>query len=241
MNSCKKCSTCCGIKRYAELECIYLKQCKRTNCNRQMENEGGHVPKVENVSKVFATPERITHQRRTTHRTVSQSNNSEAAGNRALKDIVSQFKKTKFRREVDVNRTIQSADTDKYAPKEVEEITTPKDDISSPPTSATVNGDSTATLITTQSKSQGGLDTVPDYSVLQPTLPLTSSYFSSFQSILIALLSIAVVMLILIAVLIAWKRQSGQHPGSCCTVTCCVRVYLEDGEEKVPFKTGKTA
>ena len=230
MNSCKKCSTCCGIKRYAELECIYLKQCKRTNCNRQMENEGGHVPKVEKVSKVFPTPERITHQRRITHRT-------EAAGNMALKDIVSQFKKTKFRREVNVNRTIQSTDTDKYASKEVEEISTPKDDISSPPTSATVNGDSTAT----QSKSQGGLDTVPGYSVLEPTLPLTSSYFSSFQSILIALLSIAVVMLILIAVLIAWKRQSGQHPGSCCTVTCCVRVYLEGGEESVPFKTGKTA
>ncbi len=238
MDSCKKCSTCCGRKPFAELECVYLKQCKRTNCTQQMDNAKNRVPKLKKVAKMFSTPGRITHERQTAYQSVSQSDSSKVARNWVLEDIVSQIEKTKFKREA--NMSIQSKDTDKYTMKEVEEVTTPEDDNSSPPTTATLNGDGATSSITTQSKSQEGLDTVPEYSNLKPTLPLTSNHFSSFQSILIALLSIVVVVLILIAVLIVWKMESGKLPGSCCTFTCCVRVYL-DGEESVPFKTGKTA
>ena len=234
MDSCKKCSLCCGIKRFAEFECIYLKQCKRTNCTQQMGNEGNRVPKVEKIARMLTTQERIVLQREITHQRVSQIDNSEGARNRVLQDIVSQLKKTKFRREV-VNMPIQSAGTYKYATKLVQESTTLKDDTSNLQTTATVDGDGTASLQTVHGKLQDGLDTVSDNSsVLKPTLPLTSSYSSSFKSlliILIVLVSIAVVALILITALIARKRQPGHLPGSGCTITCCARnIYLRNSE-----------
>lgn len=232
LDSCKRCSTCCGVKRFAELECIYLKQCKRTNCTQQMEDEKSHVPKLDKVSKIFTTPKRISYHRQITHQSVPQNIDSEGEINWALEDIVSQLKKTRIRREADT--TIQGVK---------EKTTTPKDENLSPTSTATVDGDGTASLVTPQSKPQEGLNIVRNFSVLKPTLPSTSSYFSDLKALvttLVALVSVAVVVLTFIAVLIACKKESGQLPRRCCTVTCCVRVYLADGEESVPFKTGKS-
>ena len=39
VDSCKQRSTCCATKCFAEVECHYLRQCLRTNCTKEIENE----------------------------------------------------------------------------------------------------------------------------------------------------------------------------------------------------------
>lgn len=208
-----------------------------------MEDDKIHVPKLDKVNKNFTTIERITHQRQNVNQSVSQNVDSEGEINWVveLEDTASQSKKRRFRRED--NMTIHRVESDKYAMKAVEEeTTTPEDENLGPTSPATVDDDGATSLATTQSKLHEGLNIVPDYTVLKATLTTTLSYSSDFKALLtglVALVGVAVMVLIFIAVLIACKKESGQLPRRCCTVTCCVRVYLGDGEESVPFKTGK--
>lgn len=55
MDTCKQCSSCCAPKRFAEVECFYLRQCLRTNCTQEIENEGNDIQKLEINSQRFAT------------------------------------------------------------------------------------------------------------------------------------------------------------------------------------------
>ena len=46
VDTCKQCSSCCAPKRFAEVECFYLRQCLRTNCTQEIENEGNDIQKL---------------------------------------------------------------------------------------------------------------------------------------------------------------------------------------------------
>ncbi|KAJ7383295.1 hypothetical protein OS493_029260 [Desmophyllum pertusum] len=211
----------------------------RTNCIQYIDIQQNSVLKLEKVAKKFTTPGRIARQRRMAHQSVSQSDNLEDTRNLVLEDLVSQLKKTDFKREV--NMTLQREDTVNYPTTMVQEAsTTLQDDNSNPPTTATVNDNDHATLsFSFKNKSQNGLDTAPDHNTKEPTLPLASSYFGNIKGLLTILISVSVVgiailVLVSIAVFIAcacWRRQSGHLPGSSCTVTCCAKyINVRDGE-----------
>lgn len=240
MDSCKRCSTCCGIKRFAEVECIYLKECIRKNCTQQIKIKEGRVLKSEDFAKMFAT-ESSTHQKTVTQHSASQSDNPAHARNWVLQEIVSQLKKTKFKRAV--NMTMQSADTGKNV-SQVEEASTYtlKGNNLNPATLATVDDNGGANLLTPQSKLQEGLETASDYNVGEPPLPSTSSNSGNDNKPLMILIVLVAglvgiaIVLILIAVIVVLRKQSGHFPGSGCTVTCCAKyIYLIDGDECRPF------
>ena len=101
LESCKRYSTCCGVKRFAELKCIYLKQCVRKNCTKQVKIKESSVLRWEDsvrVVKLFAT-ESTAHETAVTQRSASQSDNPEPTRDWVLVDKVrSQLKESKIKR-----------------------------------------------------------------------------------------------------------------------------------------------
>lgn len=213
-----------------------------------MKIKESRVLKSEDFLKIFAT-EQIPQQKPMTQQSTSQSDNPAHARNWVLEEIVSQLKKTKFKREV--NMTMQSADRGKNASQVVKEASTYnlKGNNSNPATVASVEGNGAASFLTPQSKLQEGLGTASDYNAGEPPLPSTSSNSgddNKLLTILIVLVGI-VIVLILTAIIMTLKKQSGRFPGSSCTVTCCVKnIYFIDGDEYRPFirdtfQTGEAA
>ena len=246
MDSCKRCSTCCGIKRFAELECIYLKQCIRKNCTQQIKLKESNVPKSEDVAKLFAI-ESTGQERAVTQRSASQSDNPAPERNWTLEDIVPQLKKSKFKREVTV--TMESADSVKSTFQRVEEASTYtlNGNNSNPSTPASVEGNGVPSLSSPQSKLHKGFGIAFDASVGESKMQSSSSnsgYISKLLTILILLVGI-VIVLILIAIIMAWKNQCVHCPGSITTVTCCIKhIYLRDVDEcrslpRGTFQTGE--
>ena len=235
LDSCKRCSTCCGVKRFAELECIYLKQCVRKNCTQQPIIEKSSVLKSEDVTKLFAT-ETAVHERALTQQSASQSDNSAHARNSALKDIVTQLKKSQLKREVNV--MMKSVNSGKNASQVVEEASTYtlKENNSNPAAPASVEGNGVASMSTLQSKLQEGFGTTFDASVGEPTLPSTSSNSSNDNKLLaILIVGFLGIAIILIVVLILPRMQSGHFPGRGCTITCCPQYISINGAEFRPF------
>ena len=241
LDSCKRCSTCCGVKRFAELECIYLKQCVRKNCIQLLEIKEPNVLKSEDFTELFATeptgPEGAVSQR-----SASQTDNPAHARNWVLEDIVTQLKKSRFKREV--NMAMQSVNSGKNASQVVEEAgtSTLKENNSNPATVASVEGtDVPVKLLTLQSKLQEGCGSTIDASVGEPTLQSTSSNSGNDNKLLTSLIVLVagflgiVIVLFLIVVIILLRKQSGHFPGSGCTITCCPKYISLNGDENRPF------
>lgn len=227
MDSCKRCSTCCGVKRFAELECIYLKQCVRKNCTQQLKIKESSVLTSENFDKLFVT-ESTGHERAVTQRSASQSDNPAHARNWVLKDIVTQLKKSQFKREVKV--MIKSVNSGKNTSQVVKEASTYtlKGNNSNPATITSVEGNGVVSLSTLQSQPQESFGTTSDASVGEPALLSTSSN-SGYGDKLLAILIVLVAGLIVL--LILSRMQSGHSPGSGCTITCCPRYISIDGDK----------
>ena len=262
IGKCKPCQTCglretisqctpekntqCGVcpRGYYQEDCT-LDSC--TSCTQQLKIKESSVLKSEDFSKLFAT-ESTGPERAVTQRKASQSDNPADARNWVLENIVPQLKKSKFKREVNV--TMQSAESRKRASQRVEEASTQytfKERNSTPATPASVEGNGAASLTPPHSKLHEGFGTVFDASVEEPTMLSNSSNSGNGNKlliILIVLVGIAIV-LHLITIIMSWKNQSGQFPGSNCTVTCCAKnVYFTDvGEHRSltrdTFQTGE--
>ena len=220
------------MKRFAELECIYLKQCIRTNCTQEKEI-GENGAKTFNIKlQRLSTPRKMTPPRPMPLQSVPRRNSSENARNLVSQDIV--------KREVQL--ALQRVNVG-YATKTAEETSSPLPDIPNPATTGNI------VRFTNQSKPQEGFGTVPNENAVEPaTLPMSSSYFGINVKHLIATLFALVVILAILALisvtlLIAcWRRKSGHHQSSCCTVTCCVNNiyrYQPVPDDTTP-QTGKT-
>ena len=240
LDSCKSCSTCCNIKHFAELECIYLKQCVRKNCTQQLKIKESSVLKSVDFAKLFAT-ESTGHERAVRQQRASQSDNQEHARNWVLEDLVPQLKKAQFKREAKV--TMLNITSGKNASQVVEEASTD-----------TLKGNNSgiATLSTPQSKLQEGFGTTFEASASEPTLQLTSNKSGNdnkqptLLTVLVAGFVGIAIILILLGVIIVLKMQSGHFPGGGCTITCCAKYISIDGNEYQPFlhdtsQTGEAA
>ena len=231
LESCKRCATCCGVKRFAELECIYLKQCLRKNCTQQLKIKESSALKLEDVTKLLATGS-TAHERAVTQGSASRSDYPAPARNWILVDIVPQLKKSKFKREVNVK--MQRAESGKSSSQRVAGANT-----------YSLKGNNS----TPQNKLYKGFATVSDASVGEPTMQSISSNtgnVGNLLTILIVLVGIAI-MLSLTAIIMAWKNQSGHCPGSSCTVTCYANnIYFTDVDERRSlmrdkFQTGEAS
>ena len=239
LDSCKRCSTCCGVKRFAELECIYLKQCVRKNCTQQLKIKESSVLKSEDFAKLFVT-ESTGHEAAVIQLSASQSDNPAHARNWELKDIVTQLKKSQFKREVNV--MMKSVNSGKNTSQVVKKASTYtlKGNHSNPATQDSVEGNGVASMPTLQSKLQESFGTTSDASVGEPTLPSTSGNDNKLLAILIVLVAGFLGIVILIALLILSRMQSGHLPGSGCTITCCPKYISVDGDEFRPFIRDKS-
>ena len=233
MDSCKRCSTCCGVKRFAELECIYLKQCVRKNCTQQLKIKESSVLKSEDFAKLFAT-ESTGHETAVTERSASQSDNPAHATN-WVTDIVTQLKKSQFKREVNVMMKSVNGGKNTSQVVEVARTYTLKGNNSNPATPVSVAGNGVASMPTLQSKLQESFGTSSDASVEEPTLPSTSGNDNKLLAILIVLVAGFLGIVILIALLMLSRMQSGHLLGSGCTITCCPKYISVDGDEFQPF------
>ncbi|PFX27719.1 uncharacterized protein LOC111327236 [Stylophora pistillata] len=121
VDSCKKCSTCCAVKRFAEVECFYLRQCLRTNCTKEMEN-GKSKPRQLDVtnSQSLQMPDRMTPPTPMPHHTRPSGNNSDQQNKQLLQVMVSNLTRTKVTTEV--QQAIQSESTSNMAKKEIHPI-----------------------------------------------------------------------------------------------------------------------
>ena len=235
LDSCKRCSTCCGVKRFAELKCNYLKQFVRKNCTQHLKIKENSVLKSEDFAKLFAT-ESTGHETAVIQRSASQSDNPAHARNWELKDIVTQLKKSQFKREVNV--MMKSVNSGKNTSQVVEEASTYtlKGNHSNPATQDSVEGNGVASMPTLQSKLQESFGTTSDASVGEPTLPSTSGNDNKLLvAILIVLVAVFLGIAILIALLMLSRMQSGHLLGSGCTITCCPKYISVDGDEFQPF------
>ena len=235
LDSCKRCSTCCGVKRFAELKCIYLKQCVRKNCTQQLKIKESSVLKSEDFAKLFVT-ESTGHEAAVIQLSASQSDNPAHARNWELKDIVTQLKKSQFKREVNV--MMKSVNSGKNTSQVVEEASTYtlKGNHSNPATQDSVEGNGVASMPPLQSKLQESFGTTSYASVGEPTLPSTSGNDNKLLvAILIVLVAVFLGIAILIALLMLSRMQSGHLLGSGCTITCCPKYISVDGDEFRPF------
>ena len=216
INSCKECSKCCGGRSYAELECIYLKQCRRKNCTQQTEIKKNRVLKLEGTNKIFPTLVRAAYHMR-------------IAASEGLMSRVN--KNTRFKREV--NTTLQKPNY-LIDPDDTVVVNSTKFQAEDSNPSTTLIAERSATTSKLEKASFG---TTSESNVMEPTVVPSSSYFGDgdvkkLLKILIGLACFGVLLLLFIATVvtcICWKRiQSQQMQGSAYTITCCAR-YIGEG------------
>ena len=236
MDSCEKCSSCCGRRSYVELQCIYLKLCNRKNCVQQTENKQNHPLTLQNIIQTFTTPAGRARHIKREHQNILQGGDLNDAGNiMALEVSMFQTGKERFKR--GDNPTLQKADIIGGLTTKVPEASSRYHTTGAKVTSVANKPD--ASLSVTKSKFDGFVDTAPEQKYMKPTMPLNSSYVGNLKkrmNILIAIASFGLLVLIFIFVIVTcnfWKRkQSGQTQGSgnMYNITCCV-TYAGDKEE----------
>ena len=179
MNSCKKCSSCCTGRSYAELECIYLKHCRRKNCTQKIVTKPIRVPKLYEVIQTLTPPRSVTNQRQMERHQIVLRNNLETAENSVSGDI--KPLQTRFKRNAD--STLQNVNADATARAEEASTKFQTDDSNAPTTPITFDPIEAVTSLIgiTKSNSQEDVDTAPEYSVIKPTMPLNSSYFGDIK------------------------------------------------------------
>ena len=251
IDSCKECSQCCPEKSYAELECIYLKQCKRKNCTKEMGNKQSRVPKLSEIIQTLSIPGRTTTERRKEHRVALHSITVEKKGMPSSEDILSTMKNPRLMREV--KRTLPK-DVNAHVTAIAEASNTSKaDGLIQPAPGITVDAKGAVVpLLVTKSISQEGLDIATEQNIVEPTVSLNSSYFGSFikrMNVLVVFVVLIFVVLIFIAVILvcnSWKRmQSGQLHWKWSSIVFCLKNEDESEEyqpvlQNSPPQSGQT-
>ena len=239
MNSCKKCSSCCTGRSYAELECIYLKHCRRKNCTQKIVSKPIRVPKLYEVIQTLTPPGSVTIQSLAKCHVSVVRNNLETAKKLVFGDSTLQAR---------FEGNVARRGSTKFQTDDSNASTTP---ITFDPIEAV-----TSLSGITKSNSQEGIDTAPKYSVIKATMPLNLSYFGDMkkrQIIIIAIGVFVVLLLAFIAVTIScnfWKRaqSAGQIQENGCMIikcTCCNK-YVVNSDEYRPVlhesapQTGET-
>ena len=230
IDSCKECSRCCPEKSYAELECIYLKQCKRKNCTKEMGNKQSRVPKLSEIIQTLSIPGRTTTERRKEHRVALQSITVEKIGMSIPEDILSTVKNPRLIREV--KRTLQKDDVNAHVTAIAEASSISKaDGLIQPATGKLV----------AKSTSQEGLDIATEQNIVEPTVSLNSSYFGSFSKrlnvlvVFVVLIFVALIFIAIILVCNSWKRMpSGQLHWKWSSIAFCLK-NEDESEEYQPM------
>lgn len=212
MDTCKQCSSCCAPKRFAEVECFYLRQCLRTNCTQEIENEGNDIQKLEINSQRFATI--INPPNPAPLLGVSSSKNSGNAKKLALKNIL---KRTRVTRDVpQVLQGVSEGNTTKLANEK----------------SATLLSNNLDTVITTITKSFEEFGTVStDFNTVDSNLQMASSCFGMnfaklVKIIIIVIVAISILALFTVCVIVYFccKRQSRHLQPRYCVFNCCINL-----------------
>ena len=198
-----------------------------------MQSKENRVPKLSEIIQTLSVLGRTTTERRKEHGVALNSNILEKIGGPISEDILSELKNPRLIREVnaDVNGDVTAiAETSS---------TSKANGLNQPTTGITVEPKGTVTpLLVIKSTSQEGLDTAATkHNTVEPTSPMNSSYFASFNTqlkVLIVFVVLIFVVLIFIAVILIcnfWKRmQSGQLPWRGSSITFCLK--NEDGSEE---------
>ena len=212
VDTCKQCSSCCAPKRFAEVECFYLRQCLRTNCTQEIENEGNDIQKLEINSQRFATI--INPPNPAPLLGVSSSKNLGNAKKLALKNIL---KRTRVTRDVpQVLQGVSEGNTTKLANEKI----------------ATLLSNNSDTVITTITKSFKEFGTVStDFNTVDSNLQMASSCFGMnfaklVKIIIIVIVAISILALFTVCVIVYFccKRQSRHLQPRYCVFNCCINL-----------------
>ena len=213
MDTCKQCSSCCAPKRFAEVECFYLRQCLRTNCTQEIENEGNYIQKLEINSQRFATiinpPNPVPLQG------VSSGKTSGNAKKLALKNILKRTRGTR-----DVAQALQGVNVGKTT-KLANEKSAPL---------LSNNSDTAITTITKSFEEFGTVSTDSNTadSNLQMALSCSGMDFAKLVKIIIivivAISSLALFIVCGVIVYFCCKRQSRHLQPRYCVFNCCINL-----------------
>lgn len=198
------------MKRFAEVECFYLRQCLRKNCTKEMETGERNPQQVDATnSQSVRMPKRVTPPVPMPLHDLSSGNNSDQLKKQGLQIIVSKLTRTRVTTEV--LQAIQRGNVESASNMAKEEIHSTQ--IISSSTHNTTTGP------------QKGFGTLPSGNAVEPTLLMAVSYLiETIKHLTAVLISLAVILGIIaltsvgLLIIICCKPQT-----SGITMTCCAQ------------------
>lgn len=227
IDSCKQCSLCCEGRWYAELECIYLRQCRRKDCVQQQKKETSDIGRLGRSRKMFPS---FTHSA------------SENVG-LGVQDVISSHENQEQRFKRETNKTLQQVDGGEMERQNDTMIRLQSKTASV----AAVDHEAATPWSSVDMLENASWQTSLPLRDAKPTAALAPSYFDDVKKLLIILITlVAIVLLFLVFkacvfAFICWKKIQSTHLQcvSGCSDSCFAKYVANDAEYLPMFYQSK--
>ncbi|XP_068739868.1 uncharacterized protein [Montipora capricornis] len=230
IDSCKQCSLCCEGRWYAELECIYLRQCRRKDCVQQQKKKTSDIGRLGRSRTMFPSFTKAADEIKQQVITHSASENVGFG----VQDVISSHENQEQRFKREANKTLQQVNGG-VVPKQNDTMIRLQSKTRSV---AAVDHEVATPWSSVDMLENASWQTSLPLRDTNPTAALAPSYLGDVKkliTILITLVAIVLPFLVFIACVFAftcWKNIQSTHLQrvSGCPDSCFAKYVANDAE-----------